>query len=235
MSNTSAAGWARALGCAAAAAALLQGAALADAPSAPQLASASALPGATPPAATASLVSSDQPAFARRKHILGLQLDAGVPDVTAVSVLYRPLKYVRLSGGMLYNLASYGLRGGVSVQPYFPIAPSLTLEVGHYFDGNAYDKLSKYTSIDENLRPYLQKVGYTFVNAQLGLELGHPDWFVFFVRAGISRVWTSIHNANDATKSASAGDGGLKPTFIGDPNVRLGIPNVKLGFMIFFY
>jgi hypothetical protein len=171
----------------------------------------------------------------RRRHVLGLQLDAGVPDITAASVIYRPWSYVRFTGGMLYNLAGYGVRGGVSVQPYFPIAPSLTLEAGHYFDANVYDKLKGYATIDENLRPLLEKVGYTFVNAQVGLELGHPDWFVFFVRAGISRVWVSVHNANEAVKSATASANGTVLKSMDDPNVTLGIPNVKLGFMLFFF
>jgi hypothetical protein len=177
------------------------------------------------------------PAPAGRTHrSLGLQLDLGVPDIGGVSLLYRPLKWMRFEGGMLYNSAGYGVRGGVSVLPYFPIAPSLTLEAGHYFDSNVYAKLSQYTTVQDDLRPLLENVGYTFVNAQLGLELGHPNAFVFFVRAGVSKVWMSIHNAKAAVSAnQSSAAGATQLTDIADPTVRLGIPNVKLGFMIYFW
>jgi hypothetical protein len=170
-----------------------------------------------------------------RKHdVLGLQLDLGVPDIGGVSLLYRPLKWMRFEGGMLYNTAGYGVRGGVSVLPYFPIAPSLTLEAGHYFDSNVYARVSQYTTVNDDLRPLLEKVGYTFVNAQVGLELGHPNVFVFFVRAGVSKVWLSVHNAAAAASSSSSSASG-KVVVMEDPTVRLGIPNVKLGFMIYFW
>jgi hypothetical protein len=233
MFKSSAAGLARAVACAASLAALLHGEALADGP-APALAATTSMPStAAAPPASAPLVSSE-PLAARRKHILGLQLDAGMPDGAAVSVLYRPVRYVRFSGGMLYNLASYGVRGGVSVQPYFPIAPSLSLEAGHYFNGNAYDKLSKYTHIDENLKPLMSDVGYTFASASVGLELGHPDWFVFFVRGGLSKLWVNVKNANGSKPAPKPGDD-FQLSYIGDPSIKLGIPNVKLGFMLFFY
>jgi hypothetical protein len=171
----------------------------------------------------------------RRRHILGLQLDVGVPDITAASLLYRPWSYVRFSGGMLYNLAGFGVRGGVSVLPYFPLAPSLNLEAGHYFDANFYTKINSITKLDENLKPVLSKVGYNFVNASLGLEIGHPDWFVFFIRAGLSKVWLQVKDANKSVKSLTSSSNGTVLTHMDDPSVKLGIPNVKLGFMLFFY
>jgi hypothetical protein len=167
----------------------------------------------------------------RRHDVLGLQLDAGVPDAAGLSVLYRPWKWMRFEGGMLYNYVGYGMRGGVSVLPYYWIAPSLTLEAGHYFDANAYEKISRYTTVDESVKPLLQRVGYTFVNAQLGLELGHPNAFVFFVRAGLSRMWLSVHDA----RAAASSTGSTRVVDMDDPSVRLGIPNVKLGFMIYFW
>jgi hypothetical protein len=187
-----------------------------------------------PPPDAASSAAASAP-VGRRHDILGLQLDVGVPDIGGVSLLYRPLKWMRFEGGMLYSYAGYGVRGGVSVLPYFPIAPSLTLEAGHYFDAN-YAMLSKYVTVKDDLQPLLEKVGYTFVNAQVGLELGHPNAFVFFVRAGVSKVWMSVHNAKAAVKaSQSSSPGDTQFTDIADPNVRFGIPNVKLGFMIYFW
>jgi hypothetical protein len=171
------------------------------------------------------------PSRGRTHHILGFSLDAGVPDGASATVLYRPWKYVRFGGGMLYNYVGYGVMGSVSVLPYFPVAPSLTLEAGHYFDANAASRISHFTHVDDNLKPLLERVGYTFVNAQLGIELGHPNWFVFFVRGGLSRVWLSSSDAANVVVTTSAG---TRVTFA-DPSARLGIPTAKVGLMFFFY
>jgi hypothetical protein len=169
----------------------------------------------------------------RRPHLLGLQIDSAVPDGAGVSLLYRPLKFLRLNGGMLYNTIGYGVRGGVTILPYFGLAPSLTLEAGHYFESSALSRVSQYATVSDDLRPLLSKIGYTFVNAQVGFEIGHPDWFVFFIRGGLSRVWLSVHDAQQAAQSSSTG--GVRITHLDDPSVRLGIPNVKLGFILYFY
>jgi hypothetical protein len=169
----------------------------------------------------------------RGPHKWGLQLDGGVPDGAAASLLYRPLKFLRVHGGLLYNYAGYGARAGVTILPYFPIAPSLTLEAGHYFDSNVANSLSRFTSVSDSVRPLLQQIGYTFVNAQVGLEIGHPDWFVFFVRGGLSRVWTSVHGAEAAAQQIGSGD--VTVSHMSDPTLRLAIPDVKLGLVLYFY
>jgi hypothetical protein len=149
-------------------------------------------------------------------------------------VLYRPLKFLRVEGGALYNYVGFGVRGGVTVLPHYWIAPSLTLEAGHYFEADASSKISRFVTIPDDLKPFLQRIGYTFASAQIGLEVGHPDWFVFFVRAGLSRVWLNVRNAQQGLSSAT-GAGEARVTSIADPGVRLGVPSAKVGFMVFFY
>jgi hypothetical protein len=186
---------------------------------------------AAPRTPTASPAAEAPAARGRTHHVLGLSIDAGVPDGASATVLYRPWKYLRFGGGMLYNYVGYGVMGSVSVLPYFPVAPSLTLEAGHFFDANATSRVSQFTHVDDNLKPLLERVGYTFVNAQVGLELGHPNWFVFFVRAGLSRVWLS---SSDAARVVVTNSDGTRVTFA-DPSARLGIPTAKAGLMFFFY
>jgi len=188
---------------------------------------------AAAPAAPPTALAGAKPLPGRSHHILGLAMDGGLPDGASATLLYRPWKFLRFGGGLLYNYIGYGVRGGVSVLPYFPIAPSLTLEAGHYFEANANARVAQYGSVPDELKPLLERVSYTFANAQLGLELGHPDWFVFYVRAGLSRVWFTAHGA-DRVASSQGSSGNTRVT-VEDPNIRLGIPNVKAGFMLFFY
>lgn len=186
-----------------------------------------------PPPISAAPAAAAGTAPSRTHHLLGLQLDGGFPDSAAVSVLYRPWRWVRVSGGMLYDYAGYGVRAGVAVVPYFPIAPSLNLEVGRLFEANAAAAISKHAELPDEVRPLLERFGYTFANAQLGLEIGHHNWFVFFVRAGISRIWLTVHNTGAAAQAA-AGDASTRVS-ASDTQVRLGVPSAKAGFMIFFW
>ena len=189
----------------------------------------SAIPGPVapmPPPSSAFVTS-------RRKHVLGLQLDAGAPDGASASVLYRPVSFLRLGGGLLYNYAGYGVRGGVTVAPYLPVAPSLSFEVGHYFNANAASRLSQFTPVSDAMRMLLQNVGYTFAEASLGLEFGHPDWIVFFVRGGLSRAWLSVKNANAAAQQLATGN--LRVSNAVDPSVSVNSPDVKVGFVLFIY
>ncbi len=183
------------------------------------------------PAAREASVTRSRTSQQSRHRVLGLQLDAGVPNGATAALLYRPVKFLRLGGGVLYNYVGYGATGSVSILPYHWIAPSLTFEAGHYFPANASEKIARFVTVDPNLTPMLQRVGYTFANAQLGLELGAPNSFVFFVRGGLSRVWFSAHDAN---KVVLHGSDGSSVTFA-DPSGRFGLPSAKLGFMLFFY
>ena len=151
---------------------------------------------------------------------LGVTVDAGVPDGMAASVALRPWHWLRLQAGGLHNTISPGLRGGVSLVPfYFWITPSLTLEAGHYFDGDA-TWIARRLTPNRNLDPLFRNVGYDFGNAHLGLELGSPRSVSFFLRAGIS--YAKMTGINDPTIQA------------GDVPLSGVIPSAKLGLLIYF-
>jgi len=157
---------------------------------------------------------------------LGVTVDAGVPDGMAASVALRPWHWLRIQAGGMHNTISPGLRGGISLLPfYYWITPSLTVEAGHYFEGDATWIARRLTS-DRSLDPIFRQVGYDFGNAHLGLELGSPRSVSFFLSAGISYVQmgSGVQQAiiNDPTIQAS--------------DVRLSgvIPSAKLGLLVYF-
>jgi hypothetical protein len=166
---------------------------------------------------------------------LGLSAAAGVPDGAALDVVYRPLDFLRLSAGGSWNYFGYGVQGGVGYAPFhWPIDPTLNLEVGHYFDSDMSWVADQNAGVPTELRPLLEKVGYNYVNAQVGIELGSSRRFVFFVRAGISYFWTTIRGTSQVTNTYTTTSGTQTATVrITDPELRATLPSVKVG--VLFY
>jgi hypothetical protein len=178
-----------------------------------------------PPLAAASSVGTSHTRW-------GLMLDGGLPDLVGASVLYRPLPWLRVNGGLATNTAGVAVRAGVGVAFYFPITPSLNLDVGHYFPAD-YRPLAQRLGMstpDETVALALQDIGYDFASATVGLELGSPRHFSFFVRAGIS-YWSFNVGQSEAILRAALQDEGLTA----DPiQLRFTSPSAKVGFLIYF-
>ncbi len=159
-------------------------------------------------------------------HWLGVMVDAAVPDGVAGSVVLRPWHWLRIQAGGMHNSISPGLRAGISLVPfYYWITPSLNVEAGHYFAGDATWIARRLTS-NRNLDPLFQKVGYDFGNAHLGLELGSPRSLSFFLRAGISYVQTTGRGVQAAIRDPTIQAGDIRLSGV--------IPSAKLGLLLYF-
>jgi hypothetical protein len=161
----------------------------------------------------------------------GMSVDAGVPDFLGVNVVYRPLSFLRLQGGPLTNGLGFGLRGGVSLVPFnFVVSPSLTVEYGHYFesDGRTFARALG-VSLGQ-AEPALARLSYGFANAHVGLEMGSPERFQFFLRAGLTYLNTSLNGSGDLLEQAS-GDSTVRAE---DLRLHGVLPSVKLGLLFFF-
>lgn len=211
----------------------------APSPSAAPAAPASDAPVANGPAAApaqfSSGTSASVPQVGGQEELThwGAMLDVGVPDGAGLSLLWRPVYFLRLNAGLTYNLLGVGVRGGVSLIPfYYWITPSLTLDVGHYFDAD----LSKYSDqlvSDPTgkaiLGDALSKFSYDYGNLHLGLEIGSPHRFLFTLRGGVSYATTTIHNFQAAAQAATS-DTNLTAA---DPTVKAVFPSLKLGFILY--
>jgi len=161
---------------------------------------------------------------------LGLQLDGGFPGGAGLAAVFRPYKAFRFNGGVNYDLAGFGVRAGASYIPFeWGLTPTLNVEGGHYFEGDA----SKYAN-SAAARVLLRSVQHDFVTTSLGLEFGSQQRFVFFLRGGISWIWSEARNVREAV---AAGNSGSSSQLVSAGNVSLfaRAPSVSLGFLLFVY
>ena len=169
----------------------------------------------------------------RKPKLFGIQFDVGVPDGVTLGFIYRPIRFLRLEVAPTYNVGGFGVRGSATFVPFeFVITPTLTAEMGHYFSGDFAKGISQFThqTMDAAATAALSDITYTYANLQLGLELGSHQSFIFFLRGGLSYVWGTAGNLNQAVQALS---GNMNVTSK-DADYRFVIPSAKLGFMVFF-
>jgi hypothetical protein len=159
---------------------------------------------------------------------IGLMVDAGVPDGAIGSLVVRPWQWIRGYAGGGSNSVSRGWRGGLSLVP-FGAGPSVSVEYGHYNDGDANGLVRRLVSGDFAGSPLLERIGYDYVNAHAGLDFGGKN-VIFFVHGGISKVWANIHNLNQAMKSS----GSTTIEVASDPKVTVVGSSLKVGLIVFF-
>jgi hypothetical protein len=166
-------------------------------------------------------------------RFLGATLDLGFPDGAIVGVVGRPSNWLRLAAGAGTNSVSPGVRGGITLIP-LGSGPSLTLEAGHYFNGNANGTVSAFAGSSYQGSRLADKVGYQFANLHLGMELG-KERFTFFFHGGMSYVHSVLYGANNELGGQTQNaDGGSTTVVInGDPVITAWMPSFKLGFIFY--
>ena len=171
----------------------------------------------------------------KRLPLLGVMMDAGLPDGANASLVLRPFSWLRAHGGGGYNMISTGVRAGATLLP-FGAGPSATIEVGHYFDGDA-NGLARRFAGSTFQSALLERVGYDYANAHLGLDFGSRR-VVFYIHGGMSYVRAQIHNFDSVVASTASENGGNGSTEISvkqDPMVKAWFPSAKLGLIVYLW
>jgi len=184
---------------------------------------------------TESLSSATAVVAPKRLPLLGVMMDAGVPDGLNASLVFRPLSWLRAHGGGGSNMISKGVRAGVTLLP-FGGGPSATLEAGHYFDGDANGLAQRFAGSTFS-SPLLERVGYDYANAHLGLDFGSRR-AVFYIHGGMSYIRATIHNFDSVVASeatANGGNGSTEVSVKSDPIVRAWVPSAKLGLIVYLW
>jgi hypothetical protein len=159
---------------------------------------------------------------------LGFLVDAGAPGGAGLAAMFRPWRFVRLEGGVNYNYLSFGLRGGVTFIPFeFVVTPTVHVEGGHFFDGDASSFVS-----DPGVKILLSHVPENYVSTSLGLEFGSQQRSVFFIRAGMSWIFTEASNVAAAINT-STGNSTVKSA--SNMPILAQVPTLSVGFLLFVY
>src|SRR5262245_12625745 len=198
----------------------------------PVLAAAAVMSWALPARATETLSATTAPA-PTALPVVGVMMDAGLPDGANASLVFRPLSWLRAHGGGGTNLISKGIRAGVTLLP-FGGGPSATLEAGHYFEGNANGIAQKVAGSSFS-SAMLERVGYDYANAHLGLDFGSRR-VVFYVHGGMSYIRGQIHNFDTVVGSEASANGGNGSTEISvkqDPTVKAWDRSARMGLIVY--
>jgi hypothetical protein len=135
----------------------------------------------------------------------GLQLDAGAPSGFSAALVWRPWSFLRLNGGMGYDFAALGVKGGVTLIPFhWGVVPTIGFEGGHFFEGDLSNP--PFGSINNaSIKVLAKQFSFDYVTADLGLEFGAQNRFVFYVRAGLTQIWWTPQNVQAALDASNAG------------------------------
>jgi hypothetical protein len=183
--------------------------------------------GAAAPAAGAAAT----PPAGEAEHLpyVGMMLDFGLPDILALSLVGRPIPWVRLNFGFNYTYLFWGLKGGVGVVPFVHwVTPSLNLEYGKVFRSNISSKVS----VPSDAKSIFDGFSYDYYSAELGLELGSGSGGCFFLRGGLAHVTIQSGPAS----LSSGGGAGSTPstTTLAPTKVTADGPVFKIGFIKYF-
>jgi hypothetical protein len=186
---------------------------------------------AAPVVVERSVTAVREPSGESRSPWIGAMVDVGVPDAATVSLVVRPIRSLRAHAGLSHNMISLGQRVGLTWAPLsWWVAPTVSVEYGHFADGNA-NPLARMVSGDDTFSSaVLDRVGYDYTNARLGLEFGQR-WFTFYLHAGVSRITGQVHNLTAETMSQSSGTTSV--AFAKDPTVQLTTVSARLGFIVY--
>jgi hypothetical protein len=182
-----------------------------------------------PPPAPAAAEAQAEPDAAPRLPRVGVGLGAGVPEFAALTVLYRPLRFLRMGAGPTWNYYGWGGHVGLSVVPVnWWITPVLAFEAGHYLRTSYSGAVRGSSQTADDLRQLLARTDYSYTAVDLGLELGSPRGLSVSLRTGLAFVWVDARG----TSTRRSADGSV--VTISNPALRATLPSTKLAFQYWF-
>lgn len=166
----------------------------------------------------------------------GFFLGVGVPQASTLSLIFRPVPYLRLHAGPSWDYLGFGYHGGVTLAPIrWAISPTLQFEAGRL---PSFDVTKVVKDADAGVQDLMRDVSITYAAALLAFELGSQRGFCFDVKVGYT--WVRIDSKGQGTFTGSGGTVGTGGSTndatitVTDPTLRATGPTVQLGFQYFF-
>lgn len=192
---------------------------------------------AAAPVARKRMLDDDEPS----PTYLGLGFDGGAPGGGGLTLLVRPLWWLRLNGGLAYNVAGFGYRAGITLAPcHCAVTPTLNIDAGQYLSGD-FNKFVTVTdpvaSVANAERALLSKATYRFATAQIGLEFGSQRRFAFYLRGGLTYFDTKLGHSEVNAILQGNSPAGANNTFGVPADLKFSaiVPCASMGFNIFIY
>lgn len=164
---------------------------------------------------------------------VGVMTEVGVPDGGTAKLVVAPARALRLQAGVAHNLVSTGLSAGLTLVPLDTWAtPTLSLDIGHFPEGDANPLARKLSGDGALASPLLDEVGYDYASAHLGLELGRR-WVTVMLHAGASRITTRARGLE--AELADRADATMPPqiSFTTDPQVTIWAVSARIGLLVY--
>ncbi len=188
-------------------------------------------PRASEAAATSSLAATaSPPRRGEGRRSFGLSLDVGLPDGLNAGLVVLPARWIRLGAALGTNSASLAYRGGVTLVPA-GVGPSFTLEVGHCNMAPTNGLVRSVVGAPQWVSPYVQELGYTFVNAHLGFDVTLARRVVLFLHGGYSYLMGTVRASEPVVIDQNTG---TTVTIAEDGRVYAGTLSAKLGLIVLF-
>lgn len=173
------------------------------------------------------------PASADDMTRVGMQLDLGLPGAAGATLVYRPMWWVRVDGGLAYDYVGYGARAGIKLAASHGfVTPTIGVDAGHFFTGDASELMA---TSDPAMQQLLKNAVYDFATAHLGFEIGSQRRFSFYMRGGISYVAATASGAALTAALDEQLSDSMLVARVGDAKLRAVLPSASVGFNIFFH
>jgi hypothetical protein len=144
-------------------------------------------------AAPAATVSAQAHRSVKLEHrYFGLATDVGMPDGLNLGLVVSPADWMRLGASFGTNSASLNYRGGLSIIPV-GWGPSFSMEVGHCDTAPTTGVIRTFFTVPSWVKPYVQQLGYTYVNAHVGFDY-RVGGFTMFIHGGYTYLMGTVRS-----------------------------------------
>ena len=159
----------------------------------------------------------------------GLGLDFGISGVlpdTGLLLTLRSGAWLHVQVGPGYNGLSPGLRAGATLVNPIVIPLSVTLEGGHYYEGDANKAVHWFSPGTRDVAS-LKHFSYDYLNLLGGLVF-EGRLFCFYLRGGVTWMRTTVKDFSQSVHEVAQVD--LQAA---DPKIHYRGPSAKIGLLVF--